>query len=305
MSQDEERNAERRSAPQERGDGAKAPVVLTVHDARCRLAANTAASAGATKNTDAAKNTDGADGAASGNGRLVFDGIGLDIRAGRIVDLVGPSGSGKSSLLTCMAQLNPRATATLTLHGRPASDFTMQQWRHHVAYLPQKSTLFGQTVAEAIRFPFTLGVAKQLPSPDDAAIRSALNAVGLADIELTRDPHDLSGGQSARVSMLRSILTKPDVLLADEVDAGLDDDTARLVAVYMARTAHDTGMAIVRVRHRPPDGMADCIATLADGRLTMRDATSSRAMEPAATPSAAAGAASDAASITTSERSAS
>ncbi|OZG49344.1 ABC transporter ATP-binding protein [Pseudoscardovia radai] len=304
MSRDEEPDTGRRDEPRERGGGTQGPVVLTVRDARCRLAADTAASTGATKNTDAAKNTDGADGAASGNGRLVFDGIGLDIQAGRIVDLVGPSGSGKSSLLTCMAQLNPRATATLTLHGRPASDFTMQQWRHHVAYLPQKSTLFGQTVAEAIRFPFTLGVAKQLPSPDDAAIRSALNAVGLADIELTRDPHDLSGGQSARVSMLRSILTKPDVLLADEVDAGLDDDTARLVAVYMARTAHDTGMAIVRVRHRPPDGMADCIATLADGRLTMRD-TSSRAMEPTATPSAAAGAASDAASITTSERSAS
>ncbi|MFR0557486.1 ATP-binding cassette domain-containing protein [Pseudoscardovia radai] len=300
MLRDEEPDTGRRDEPRERGGGTQGPVVLTVRDARCRLAADTAASTGATKNTDAAKNTDGADGAASGNGRLVFDGIGLDIQAGRIVDLVGPSGSGKSSLLTCMAQLNPRATATLTLHGRPASDFTMQQWRHHVAYLPQKSTLFGQTVAEAIRFPFTLGVAKQLPSPDDAAIRSALNAVGLADIELTRDPHDLSGGQSARVSMLRSILTKPDVLLADEVDAGLDDDTARLVAVYMARTAHDTGMAIVRVRHRPPDGMADCIATLADGRLTMRDTASSRAMEPAAS-----GTASGSASDATSERSAS
>ncbi|MDO5687701.1 MAG: ATP-binding cassette domain-containing protein [Pseudoscardovia radai] len=300
MSRNEERNAELRSAPQERGDGAKAPVVLTVHDARCRLAANTAASAGAVNDAHGTAGAHETDQTTAGDGRLVFNGIGLDIRAGRIVDLVGLSGSGKSSLLTCMAQLNPRATATLMLHGRPASDFTMQQWRHHVAYLPQKSTLFGQTVAEAIRFPFTLGVAKQLPFPDDAAIRSALNAVGLADIELTRDPHDLSGGQSARVSMLRSILTKPDVLLADEVDAGLDDDTARLVAVYMARTAHDTGMAIVRVRHRPPDGMADCIATLADGRLTMRDATSSRAMEPTAS-STASGSASD----VTTERSAS
>ena len=61
------------------------------------------------------------------------------------------------------------------------------------------------------------------------------------------------------------------VLLADEVDAGLDDDNAAKVAAIMTRAAHD-GMAIIRIRHRPPDGAASRTLVLSDGRLHGNDA---------------------------------
>lgn len=91
--------------------------------------------------------------------------------------------------------------------------------------------------------------------------------MGCADIDLNRPPHDLSGGQAARVSLARTLLTRPKVLLADEVDAGLDDDNADKVARILAKAAAD-GMAIVRIRHRPPDGHATRVTRLADGTLT-------------------------------------
>ncbi|PWG59911.1 ABC transporter ATP-binding protein [Bifidobacterium catulorum] len=231
---------------------------------------------------DAASSTD--DGR---KGHEIFHGVDFSIGGGEIVDLVGPSGSGKSSLLTAFARLNPHASGTLMLEGRDSGEFTPQQWRRAVAYLPQKPILPGDTVADAIRVPWTLAVrgdAERTRGParffrtnerrarellPDSRIRETLDAMGCADINLSRPPHDLSGGQAARVSLARTLLTEPTVLLADEVDAGLDDENAEKVADIMAQAASG-GMAIVRIRHRPPDGRAHRIATLADGRLTMR-----------------------------------
>lgn len=233
--------------------------------------------------------------------RTIFEDLSFDVDRGQIVDLVGPSGSGKSSLLTAFALLNPHADGTFTLDGADSSSFSLQQWRRNVAYLPQKPMLLGDSVADTIRLPWTLAVrrADEASAPDnhaatgkktsarrgrfsrlfrseqsqaklalpDQLIRNTLDAMGCEDIDLARAPHDLSGGQAARVSLARTLLTRPAVLLADEVDAGLDDDNADKVASIMASAAA-RGMAIVRIRHRPPDGRATRIVTLSSGRLS-------------------------------------
>lgn len=233
--------------------------------------------------------------------RTIFEDLSFDVDRGQIVDLVGPSGSGKSSLLTAFALLNPHADGTFTLDGADSSSFSLQQWRRNVAYLPQKPMLMGDSVADTIRLPWTLAVrrADEASAPDnhaatgkktsarrgrfsrlfrseqsqaklalpDQLIRNTLDAMGCEDIDLARAPHDLSGGQATRVSLARTLLTRPAVLLADEVDAGLDDDNADKVASIMASAAA-RGMAIVRIRHRPPDGRATRIVTLSSGRLS-------------------------------------
>lgn len=233
--------------------------------------------------------------------RTIFEDLSFDVDRGQIVDLVGPSGSGKSSLLTAFALLNPHADGTFTLDGADSSSFSLQQWRRNVAYLPQKPMLMGDSVADTIRLPWTLAVrrADEASAPDnhaatgkktsarrgrfsrlfrseqsqaklalpDQLIRDTLDAMGCEDIDLARAPHDLSGGQAARVNLARTLLTRPAVLLADEVDAGLDDDNADKVASIMASAAA-RGMAIVRIRHRPPDGRATRIVTLSSGRLS-------------------------------------
>lgn len=206
----------------------------------------------------------------AGGERTVFENLSFAVERGEIVDLVGPSGSGKSSLLTACA-----------LEGKGSGEFTPQQWRRDVAYLPQKPILTGKNVAEAIRLPWTLairskgGKAEQL-LPNER-IRTTLDAMGCEDIDLERAPHDLSGGQTARVALARTLLTDPKVLLADEVDAGLDDDNAAKVATIMADAA-TRGMAIIRIRHRPPDGRATRTLMLDAGRLT--DLTRDKEVRP-------------------------
>ena len=237
---------------------------------------------------------------ADGGVRTIFDGLSFRIGAGEIVDLTGPSGCGKSTLLTAFARLNPHADGRLALRGRDADTFPPQQWRRHVAYLPQKPVLPGANVADAIRLPFTFdarrsgvdaadrrtsrpswtallraavagrgGAADPSRLLPDERIRAMLDRMGCADVDLTRTPHDLSGGQAARVALARTLLTDPDVLLADEVDAGLDDGNADLVAAMLADAAA-RGMAVVRIRHRPPDGRATRTVVLDGGVL--RDA---------------------------------
>ena len=203
--------------------------------------------------------------------RTVFDGLSLDLRAGQVVDLTGPSGSGKSTLLTTLAWLNPHATARLELRGESADSMGPQAWRRLVAYLPQRPVLTGETVREALLLPFDLRVARSTRGartagsrradaaaptrPGDDELRASLREAGLADVGLEHDPQELSVGQQARVCLLRTLLTAPEVLLADEVDAGLDAANAERVGSMLGRAAAG-GMAVLRVRHHESDGRA-------------------------------------------------
>ncbi|THG25919.1 ATP-binding cassette domain-containing protein [Bifidobacterium pseudolongum] len=212
-----------------------------------------------------------------GGSHTVFHDLSFHVDAREVVDITGPSGAGKSTLLTAFARLNAHTTGIFTLDGKDSDSFTPQQWRVRVSYLPQTSTLIGDTVADVIRLPWTLAVRqgerKQEPADmlADAHIRQLLDAMGCADIQLDRNPRDLSGGQAARVSLARTILTKPRVLLADEVDAGLDEENADKVADLLKRAAGQ-GAGVVRIRHRAPDGRASRIMVLSDGELNEQQA---------------------------------
>ena len=102
----------------------------------------------------------------------------------------------------------------------------------------------------------------------DERIRTTLDAMGCEDINLERAPHDLSGGQAARVALTRTLLTDPKV------------------ATIMADAA-TRGMTIIRIRHRPPDGRATRTLTLDKGRLTEREMTDSAAQDANAVPAGA------------------
>ncbi|RSX54925.1 ABC transporter ATP-binding protein [Bifidobacterium dolichotidis] len=204
--------------------------------------------------------------------RTIFEDLNFYVDRGEIVDLTGPSGSGKSTLLTAFARLNVRTSGTFTVNGVDSSTMTPQQWREQVSYLPQTSTLMGSSVAEAIRLPFTfkvrMGESEQSAEEvlPDTKIRAMLDSIGCSDINLDRKPRELSGGQAARVSLARTLLTEPKVLLADEVDAGLDPENADLVGQIMQEAA-ERGMGIIRIRHRATDHRATRMYELAHGQL--------------------------------------
>lgn len=197
----------------------------------------------------------------------VLDGVELTVGSGTLTDVVGQSGAGKTTLLLALARLLPGVTGRLAWRGTDARDVEARLWRTKVAYLPQRSSLLPGTVADNVTLPWRLAARAGTPAPTDAALRRALDSVHLDGVALDRDAARLSEGQAARVALLRTVLTAPDVLLLDEPDAALDDESARQVGLLTRRFV-DEGGAVVRVRHLRADGGADRRLRLASGRLT-------------------------------------
>lgn len=197
----------------------------------------------------------------------VLDSVDLSVAAGTLTDVVGPSGSGKSTLLLALARMLPAVTGELMLAGEPASAIDPRLWRVRVAYLPQRSALLPGTVEHNLTLPWRLKVRAGSAPPGPEGLRSALDSLRLGDVALDRDAARLSEGQAARVALLRTVLTGPQVLLLDEPDAALDEESATQVGL-LTREFVDAGGAVVRVRHLRSDGHADRRLRLAAGHLT-------------------------------------
>jgi putative ABC transport system ATP-binding protein len=196
----------------------------------------------------------------------VLDGTSLTAFSGEVVDIVGESGVGKTTLLRVLARLLPSATGQIALDGEPAEHIAPELWRTRVALLPQKPALVPGDVRSNLLMPWALKVRHAQTAPSDAVLRAQLDGLGMADVALDRDVARLSVGQSARVAFARTMLTEPRVLLLDEADAALDEVSAGFVS-EATRAYASEGCGVVRVRHRGSDGLASRRLRLAGGRL--------------------------------------
>jgi putative ABC transport system ATP-binding protein len=204
--------------------------------------------------------------AVDGRSVSVLDGVTLDVGAGEVVDVVGGSGAGKSTLLRALARLMPGATGEIELEGASAAQIAPGRWRSRVALVGQKPALGAATIAEDLAVPWTLAVRRGEQPPTPERMREALDVLGLSDVALGRDVERLSVGQRSRIAFARTLLTTPAVLLLDEVDAALDDVSAACVTAA-THAFCERGGAVVRVRHRADDGLADRRLRLAAGTL--------------------------------------
>ncbi|MFV0246142.1 MAG: amino acid ABC transporter ATP-binding/permease protein [Qingshengfaniella sp.] len=169
---------------------------------------------------------------------------------GQTLALTGPSGAGKSTLLTAIAGLGDDETG-IRIGGHPPSAWDDIALRARVTLLPQRSALIAGTIRDNLR------IATPAPDPD---LWAALEAVALADTIRTRGGldarlgeggHGLSGGQARRLTLARSLLKKPDILLLDEPTEGLDDPTAQAVLTGVRRALPRAAMVIAL--HRSAD----------------------------------------------------
>jgi peptide/nickel transport system ATP-binding protein len=160
-------------------------------------------------------------------GRLsAVDGVSLSIARGETLGLVGESGCGKTSLAKALVGLVPLAGGSLTLDGTAVgrAEYRRRRWfpeRVQLLYQDAAASLSPRlTVAGQLREP--LAITGRRSASEWAAAIALLRELGLSEQILIRYPHQLSGGQSKRVALLRALLMQPKLLIADEPTAGLD-----------------------------------------------------------------------------------
>lgn len=198
------------------------------------------------------------------------DGVTLDFPRGSWTAVMGPSGSGKSTLLHCAAGLE-RVDAGQVLLGDTdltvAGDAELTALRRtRIGFVFQSFNLIGALTAEQnVALPLRLAGKR----PSRSAVRATLDAVGLAD-RARHKPRELSGGQQQRVAIARAMVTRPEVLFADEPTGALDSTAARTV-LDLLRAMADAGQSIVMVTHDPgAAARADAVVFLRDGRVVDR-----------------------------------
>jgi len=195
----------------------------------------------------------------------ILEDIDLAINAGEWVTIAGPSGSGKSTLVRIIASLLSRTSGELNFAGKSIDVYDPIAYRRRVSYSFQQPTLFGETVRDNLSFPYQI---RQRPFDEQRAV-AALDYVGLAASDLDKAVVDLSGGQRQRVALLRNVMIYPEVLILDEVTAGLDAENKAFVWSMIRHFNGDDGITIIAITHDQSEiDAATRLVTLADGRVT-------------------------------------
>ncbi|WP_108462313.1 type I secretion system permease/ATPase [Devosia naphthalenivorans] len=191
--------------------------------------------------------------------------INFALKPGETLALVGPSGSGKSSLVRNIAGVWPAVAGTVRIDGADISHWNAEQLGQHLGYLPQEVRLFAGTIAENIS-RFTSGES-------EAVIKAAIMA-GVHDMILRRpegyetqvgdNGQQLSGGQRQRIGLARAMYGDPRIVILDEPNANLDSDgeTALFEAVKAMKAA---GTTVILVTHKTN------LLTICDRALVLRE----------------------------------
>jgi len=194
----------------------------------------------------------------------ILQDINLTIDAQEWVTLSGPSGGGKSTLVRLIASLLSPTSGTLLFDGQSVEDYDPIAYRRRVSYSFQQPTLFGQTVRDNLSFPYQI---RQLPF-DEARAVSGLTYVGLNASDLDKGVNDLSGGQRQRVALLRNVMIYPEVLILDEVTAGLDAENKAFVWSLVEHFNQDDKLTIIAITHDQAEiDAAKRLITLENGRI--------------------------------------
>jgi putative ABC transport system ATP-binding protein len=199
-----------------------------------------------------------------------LDRVDLKIRRGELVAVVGPSGSGKSSLLGVAGALIAPTSGTVRVGDTELAGLSPRRStavrRERIGFVFQSGNLVpALTSLDQVRLPLTFGRVRDPRDP-----RELLAEVGV-EHKADRRPHELSGGERQRVGIARALVTRPQLLLVDEPTAALDRQRSQDVVALLAREAHEHGVGTIMVTH-DHDVLHNCdrVLEMTDGRLAPR-----------------------------------
>ncbi|MEV0561507.1 ABC transporter ATP-binding protein [Dactylosporangium sp. NPDC049742] len=195
-------------------------------------------------------------------------GVSVELEKGRFTAIMGPSGSGKSTLMHCLAGLDAVSRGEVYIGDSKItglSDRGLTNLRRtKVGFIFQQFNLLPTLTAEEnILLPLSISGRK----PDAAWYNTVIETVGLRD-RLKHRPSQLSGGQQQRVACARALVSRPEVIFADEPTGNLDSRSGAEVLAFLRNSVRDFGQTIVMVTHDPnAASYADRVVFLADGHI--------------------------------------
>src|SRR6266536_3295623 len=201
------------------------------------------------------------------NGQPVLHEIDLRIPAGTSMAIVGPTGSGKTTLVSLIPRIYDAEPGSVLIDGRPVRDYALADLRRNIGFVPQETFLFSETVRENIAF----GV----PNASDMEIQWAAEAANIAtDIEEFPDKYKtlvgergitLSGGQKQRTAIARALIRNPRILILDDALSSVDTQTEDKILNHLREVMQ--GRTTIFISHRVSTVRnADRIAVLHGGR---------------------------------------
>jgi ATP-binding cassette, subfamily B, multidrug efflux pump len=210
------------------------------------------------------------------NGVPVLKDINLRIPAGSSLAIVGPTGSGKTTLVNLIPRIYDAEPGAVLIDGRPIREFTLDALRRQIGFVPQETFLFSDTIRDNIAYGIATEVSQKDGEASLEAIKAAAEAANIAqDIESFPEGYNtmvgergitLSGGQKQRTAIARALLRSPRILVLDDALSSVDTNTEdkilnHLRAIMRGRTTIFISHRVSTVRN------ADAIAVLHQGRI--------------------------------------
>jgi putative ABC transport system ATP-binding protein len=195
-------------------------------------------------------------------------GVSVGFDRGRLTAVMGPSGSGKSTLMHCMAGLDAPTSGHAFIGekeiGMRGDSELTELRRDRIGFVFQAFNLVPTlTAAENITLPADLAGS----AVDEGWFDQLAGQLGIAD-RLTHRPSELSGGQQQRVACARALITRPELIFADEPTGNLDSNASTEVLAFLRQAVSEHGQSIVMVTHDPQAAAyADRVVFLADGAV--------------------------------------
>ncbi len=210
-------------------------------------------------------------------GLTVLKGVNLDVMPGEVIGLIGPSGSGKSSLLHAAGLLERPTSGEIRIDGADVGGLDERARTHirlaSIGFVYQFHHLLAEFDArDNVALPLRIAGVGQAEARERAS--EVLTALGLGE-RLTHQPAQMSGGEQQRVAVARALANRPRLLLADEPTGNLDPATSQTVFEALHKLVKDTGVAALIATHNMElAGHMDRVFALKDGHLEERPAES-------------------------------
>ena len=211
--------------------------------------------------------------------RTVLEDISFTVEPGTTVALVGPTGSGKSTLISLIPRLYDPSGGEVLVDGKPVPSYRVEDLRRSVGVVPQDPFLFSETIAENIRLGLDVSPVEDPDEGPSAAVMDAARIAQLHD-SITEFPQgyetllgergiNLSGGQKQRATLARALARDPSILILDDALSAVDTHTEKKILEDLRSVL--SGRTSFIISHRMSAVMnADMILVLDDGRIVER-----------------------------------